>query len=101
MLDVICGNAKFPAATLAFYAEHGVTIPTEGKVYRIRGVEQVRGKVGIFLVEIQNPDVPIQSALSGVIWREVSWGSFRFTTLLGEPLKLEKLETILEDNLDN
>lgn len=100
-MECICINAKFPAATLAFYAEHGVTIPRESAVYQIRGVEHVRGKVGIFLEEIKNPDVPIQSVLSGIICKEVSWGSFRFTTLLGEPINFKELETILENNLEH
>ncbi len=100
-MDCICINAKFPADILAFYAEHGVTIPKENAVYKIRGVEHVRGKVGIFLEEIQNPDVPIQSVLSGIIYKEPSFNSSRFTTLLGAPIKTEELETILENNLEN
>lgn len=100
-MDCLCINARFPAATLAFYAEHGVTIPRESTVYSIRGIEHVRGKVGIFLEEIKNPDVPIQSVLSGIIYKEPSFNLSRFTTLLGEPIKLEELETILENNLEN
>ena len=98
-MEIICINASFTSDTIAFYNMHNVTIPEEGNIYHVRGSENVRGKVGLFLEEIKNPDVPIKSILSGVIWKEPSFGSHRFTTLLGKPINIEELETVLEDNL--
>lgn len=100
MGDLVCINDKFPSHTLEFYKQYGVSIPRNGKIYQIRGIEHVRGKVGVFLREIQNPNVPIQSILSGTIWKEPSFNSSRFTTLLGEPISLEEFE-IIEENETN
>jgi hypothetical protein len=97
-MDVICINGHFSYEVLVFYKQYGVQVPIQDKIYYIRGVEHVRGKVGIFLEEIKNPDVPIQSVLSGIIYKEPSFNSSRFTTLLGGPIKLKELETILESD---
>jgi len=98
-MDLICINDTYTSDCLAFYKQFGVVVPKKDKLYSIRGTENVRGKVGIFLNEIVNPSVPIKSILSGTIHREPSFGSFRFTTLLGEPIKEEELQTIIEDEL--
>jgi hypothetical protein len=53
----------------------------------------------VFLREIQNPEVPIQSMMK-VIYKEPSFNISRFTTLLGEPISLEEFE-IIEENETN
>ena len=88
MGDLVCINDKFPSHTLEFYKQYGVSIPRNGKIYQIRGIEHVRGKVGVFLREIQNPEVPIQS-MTKVIYKEPSFNISRFTTLLGNPVEFE------------
>jgi len=97
-MDVICINSKFPTETLEFYSIHGVTIPKENQMYTIRQIRYDRGKHGLLLNEINNPEVPIKSLIKGVIFIEPSFDSNRFTTLLGEKISLEELETISKEN---
>lgn len=97
-MDVICINSKFSQDQLDFYATFGIVTPKENNVYSIRKIRYDRGKHGLLLNEINNPEVPIKSLIKGVIFIEPSWDSNRFTTLLGEKISLEELESITKEN---
>lgn len=97
-MDVICINSKFSQDQLEFYSTFGVNIPKENSLYTIRQIRYDRGKHGLLLNELNNPEVPIKSLIKGVIFIEPSWDSNRFTTLLGEKISLEELESITKEN---
>lgn len=96
MGDTICINGRFPPEKVEFYKQHGVITPEQDKFYTIRKLRQERGKIGVLLEEIINPEVPIQT-MSGIKMIEPSWDSARFATLLGKPIEFIENETELEE----
>ena len=86
-MELICINSKFSNDVLQFYAEHGIKIPTENKIYTIREKRfHSNGKFGILLEEIVNPFVPIESSLLPDAKIEPTFDAKRFTDLLGNDL---------------
>lgn len=94
MEKVKCINDTFSSVVLGFYQKHGVITPKKDTWYHIRQVENVRGKVGVFLEEIVNPKVPVKSILSGSFMKEPSWDINRFVNLLNQPILVEELEDV-------
>lgn len=87
MTEIICINAKFSNDVLQFYAEYGVKIPQEDKIYTIREKKlHSNGKFGVLLEEIVNPFVPIASSLLPDGKIEPTFDAKRFTDLLGNDL---------------
>lgn len=96
---MICIDGKFEQDVLDFYKEHGVEPPVEGEEYTIR--EELRhsnGKIGYRLVEIINPQVPINHSVLGLIMYEPSFHSERFAEF-----DLEKIyeDEQIEENVDD
>ena len=86
-MEIICINSKFSNDVLQFYAEHGVKIPQENKIYTLREKKMhSNGKFGVLLEEIVNPLVPIASALLPDGKIEPTFDAKRFTDLLGNDL---------------
>lgn len=104
-MDVICIDDIFSTDCLKFYSLHGVVTPVKDTMYTIRGIDSVRGTTGLYLEEIVNPKVPIQSpafAMTGsILNREPSFHIKRFSTLGGEKINEEELKQILEDVTKN
>lgn len=98
-MDLICVNSKFSQEQLNFYQHHGVITPTKDKIYSVRKKVWNRGKLGIYLNELVNPEIPIQSIISpnGVKLIEPNWDINRFRTLTGETVTEEMLETINQE----
>lgn len=98
-MDVICINGTFQQEQLDFYKKHGVLTPIKDKLYTIRRKVWNRGKLGVYLEELVNPEIPIQSIISssGVKFMEPNWNIDRFRTLQGDVITEEMLENITVD----
>ena len=100
-MDVICVDDIFSSDCLEFYKRHGVVTPVKDTMYTIRGIDNVRGTTGLYLEEIVNPKVPIQSpmfALTGSVLNvEPSFHIKRFRTLGGEIINVEELKQTLHE----
>lgn len=98
-MDVICINGTFRPDNLEFYRKHGVLTPIKDKIYTIRRKLWNGGKLGVYLNELKNPEIPIQSIISdkGYKMMEPNWNIDRFRTLQGEVITEEMLENITAD----
>ena len=72
MGDTICINGKFPPDKGEFYKQFGVVTSEQDKIYQIRKLVQVWGKIGVYLEEIKNPEVLIKTP-TGIKIIEPSW----------------------------
>lgn len=93
--EVLCVSDDYTEDVLIKWAEHGIKHPVEGIIYTIRDVVkhssfQSREMTGIRVMEINNPEVPVDRPIPMYI--EPTFKISRFVTLLGETLKLEKEE---------
>lgn len=90
-------DGQFDNGQLIFWDKHGVVHPIEGKKYHIREVRNhTNGKMGFILEEIDNPKVPIQHGVMGVVMMDVTFAARRFRTLAGLEITKEMLrETII------
>jgi hypothetical protein len=94
-MEVICTNDKYSAENLAFWELHGVSHPIEDKIYTIREViKHSDGNTGFRLEEINNPEVPINHPVIGVMMYEPTFSANRFARLSGEPLTKSEVEEI-------
>jgi hypothetical protein len=89
--NVICINDNFSNDVLAIWLKYNIKHPVENKIYTIREIikhssYENRNMIGVRLVEINNSTVPTVLGLE----IEPTFSTTRFTTLLGEPLIIEK-----------
>lgn len=91
--EIICINDDYAEDVLIKWAEHGVKHPVSGKIYHLREVvkhssHQDREMIGIRVMEINNPAVPVDRLFPMDI--EPTFKLSRFTSLLGDKLELEE-----------
>lgn len=93
--QVICVDASYTPGQLSFWSEHGVRHPLRDKIYTIRTYQRhTNGLEGIRVEEIINPEIPVKSAVLGVINMEPSFKLSRFRTLMGDEVKKEVIEEV-------
>ena len=101
MSDVICIDGTYPSEYLAFYAKHGVVTPELDRIDQIREiVKHTDGSVGVRLVGLINPKVPIEHPIIGVTMIEPSFSIHRFRNLLGGFLNAREEEAELAGKIE-
>ncbi len=95
-MEIICINSVFPPDKLAFFRQHGITLPTEGSIYNVRDmiVHTAIGEKGLLLEEIRNKKVEQVHPVLGKFLMEPTWHHTRFSHLDGTTLRLEELTKI-------
>ena len=85
---------------MELFSRYGVQVPVENSIYNVRDVIKPSGKagVGILLEEIVNPAIPLNHPIMGTVTHhEPNWAITRFSTLSGEPLSREDIESIKQE----
>ncbi len=95
-MEVICINDKYPAETLDFWTDFGISHPIEDKMYTIReSLRHFDGSIGVRVEEIVNPTAPIKHPVLGPILYEPTFALNRFAKLNGDLLQKEDVEEYL------
>ena len=99
-MEVLCNNGVFSPQQMELFSRYDVQVPIEQQIYHVRDVIKPSGKagVGILLVELVNPKIPLaHPILGGTHMMEVNWKIERFSTLSGEPLSRDDIERIKQE----
>jgi hypothetical protein len=99
-MEIIYVNDHYTADQLEWFRKNEVTRPTEDQLYTIREMFKVSAnhKTGVLLEEIKNKNVKVfHPIMQCNVEVEPSWDLKRFSTLSGEPLSREDIESIKQE----
>ena len=96
-MEIICVNGVFSPQQMELFSRYGIITPSENSIYNVRDVIKPSGKAGtgLLLEELVNPLIPLMHPILGrKVPMEPNWKIERFSTLSGEPLSREDVESI-------
>lgn len=99
-MEIVCVNSTYSAEQIMLFKKYSIQIPELNGVYTIRELIKPSGKegIGVLLEEIVNPKIPLKHPILGrYVLMEINWNINRFSTLSGEPLSREDIESIKQE----